>query len=161
MRGSTAKKDTTTMTNPEATADAKSTAAAEQGTPVALGKAAAKKAASQNKGAPKANQRAKKAAPKKQAKPAASKLFAKKQAKPASQKASQPATEERKGSKKATILELLRRPKGASLTEIAKATHWQNHSIRGFLSGALRKKMGLSVESSKNESGERRYRIGK
>jgi hypothetical protein len=69
------------------------------------------------------------------------------------------APEAREGSKKAIVLELLRRKDGATLAEIAKATDWQNHSIRGFISGALTKKMGLKVESSKNESGERSYRI--
>jgi hypothetical protein len=56
-------------------------------------------------------------------------------------------------------LELLRRPEGASLKEIADATQWQAHSIRGFISGALGKKMGLTVESLKTESGDRVYRI--
>ncbi len=42
--------------------------------------------------------------------------------------------------------------------EIAKATDWQNHIIRGFISGIV-KKMGIKVESSKNEGGERTYRI--
>ena len=65
----------------------------------------------------------------------------------------------REGSKKAIVLELLRRPEGASLKEIADATQWQAHSIRGFISGALGKKMGLTVESLKTESGDRVYRI--
>ncbi len=65
----------------------------------------------------------------------------------------------REGSKKAQVLELLRRPEGASLKEIADATQWQAHSIRGFISGALGKKMGLTVESLKTESGDRVYRI--
>jgi hypothetical protein len=76
-------------------------------------------------------------------------------------KASPAPIEARDGSKKATILELLRRPKGATLAEIAEATNWQNHSIRGFISGTLRKKMGMTVESSTNPAGERRYRTGK
>jgi hypothetical protein len=54
---------------------------------------------------------------------------------------------------------LLRLKEGATIGEIAKATEWQNHSIRGFLSGAVSKKMGLAVESVKNEAGERTYRI--
>jgi hypothetical protein len=54
---------------------------------------------------------------------------------------------------------LLRRENGVTLAEIARATAWQNHSIRGFISGALTKKMGLEVESTKNEAGERTYRI--
>jgi hypothetical protein len=63
----------------------------------------------------------------------------------------------REGSKKALVLELLRRKDGATLAEIAKATDWQNHSIRGFISGSLSKKMGLKIESIKREDGERRY----
>jgi len=56
-----------------------------------------------------------------------------------------------KDTKKERVLELLRRKEGATIAEIAKATSWQNHSIRGFLSGTLTKKMGLKIESSKNE----------
>jgi len=58
------------------------------------------------------------------------------------------------------VLEILRRKEGATIAEIAKATGWQNHTIRGFISGTISKKMGLTVLSSKNESGERIYRIG-
>jgi hypothetical protein len=69
------------------------------------------------------------------------------------------APEAREGSKKAIVLELLRRKDGASLAELAKATNWLSHSIRGFISGTITKKMGLAVKSEKNESGERRYRV--
>jgi hypothetical protein len=65
----------------------------------------------------------------------------------------------RPDSKKALVLELLRRKQGATLAEIAKATDWQNHSIRGFVSGHVTKKLGLKVESTKSEAGERTYRI--
>ena len=67
----------------------------------------------------------------------------------------------REFSKKAIVLEMLRRKEGATLAEIAKATDWQNHSIRGFISGTITKKMGLTVESTKNEQGERHYRVTK
>jgi hypothetical protein len=67
----------------------------------------------------------------------------------------------RAGSEKAIVLELLRQKEGATTAEIAKATDWQNHSIRGFISGNVTKKMGLTVESSKNAEGERTYRIAK
>jgi Protein of unknown function (DUF3489) len=67
----------------------------------------------------------------------------------------------REFSKKAVVIELLRRKGGATLAEIAKATDWQNHSIRGFISGMLSKKMGLTVESTKNEQGERTYKIAR
>jgi hypothetical protein len=63
------------------------------------------------------------------------------------------------GSKTATMLQLLRRPEGAALAELMAATEWQAHSVRGFLSGALRKKMGLKIESVKSAAGERRYSI--
>jgi hypothetical protein len=61
--------------------------------------------------------------------------------------------------KKAIVLELLRRQQGATTADIAKATGWRNPSIRGFISGNVGKKMGLRIESGKNESGERVYRI--
>ena len=65
----------------------------------------------------------------------------------------------RDGSKAAKVLELLKRPGGASLKDIMKATTWQAHSVRGFLSGTLRKKLGLTVESTKGEDGERTYSV--
>jgi hypothetical protein len=65
----------------------------------------------------------------------------------------------RPGSKTATILDLLKRPGGASLQEIMKATDWQAHSVRGFLSGTVGKKMGLTVVSTKTSDGERSYCI--
>src|SRR5690349_19238457 len=64
-----------------------------------------------------------------------------------------------KDTKKERVLELLRRKEGATIAEIAKATDWQNHSIRGFISGTLTKKMGLAADSVRNEGGERTYRI--
>jgi hypothetical protein len=63
----------------------------------------------------------------------------------------------RRGTKTAKILALLRRPDGASLTELRKATGWQPHSVRGFLSGAVKKKMGLRIESLSRDDGERAY----
>jgi len=65
----------------------------------------------------------------------------------------------RDGSKAAKILELLKRPDGATLAEIMKATDWQAHSVRGFISGTLSKKLGLAVASAKTEVGERRYSV--
>ena len=142
------------MKNTEATDTTQTAAVAEQGAPVAPQKAASKKDASQKKNAPKANKGAKKAkaAPKKQAK---EKVASKKAPK------AKEATVPREFSKKSIVLDLLRRPKGATMAEIAKATDWQNHSIRGFISGNLTKKMGLTVESTKNEAGERTYKIAK
>jgi hypothetical protein len=67
----------------------------------------------------------------------------------------------REGSKKAIVLELLRRTGGATLKNIMDATGWQAHSVRGFISGSLGKKMGLTVESVKKEDGERTYKLAK
>ena len=65
----------------------------------------------------------------------------------------------REGSKTAQILDLLKRSGGATLAEIMKATGWQAHSVRGFISGTLRKKLGLAVTSAKGEDGERNYSV--
>ena len=65
----------------------------------------------------------------------------------------------RPGSKTAQILELIKRPGGVTLQELMAATEWQPHSIRGFISGTLGKKMGLSVESTKGENGKRTYSL--
>jgi uncharacterized protein DUF3489 len=65
----------------------------------------------------------------------------------------------REGSKTATILELLKRPGGVTAKELLKATNWQPHSLRGFLSGTVGKKMGLTVASTKGEDGERSYSV--
>ena len=64
-----------------------------------------------------------------------------------------------RGTKTAKILALLNRPGGASLQQLRKATGWQAHSVRGFLSGTLKKKMGLRVTATKVPDGERTYRI--
>jgi hypothetical protein len=65
----------------------------------------------------------------------------------------------RDGSKAAKVLDLLRRPGGATAKELMKATGWQPHSVRGFLSGTVGKKMGLTVVSTKGEDGERIYSV--
>jgi uncharacterized protein DUF3489 len=65
----------------------------------------------------------------------------------------------REGSKTAKVLDLLKRPGGATTKELIKATGWQKHSLRGFLSGTVGKKMGLAVTSTKGEDGERSYSI--
>jgi hypothetical protein len=64
----------------------------------------------------------------------------------------------REGSKTAT-LELLKRPGGVTTKDLLKATNWQPHSLRGFLSGTVGKKMGLTVTSTKGEDGERNYSV--
>ena len=65
----------------------------------------------------------------------------------------------REGSKTAKILELLRCPGGASASELLRATGWQPHSLRGFLSGTVGKKLGLALTSVKGEDGERVYAL--
>jgi hypothetical protein len=65
----------------------------------------------------------------------------------------------REGSKTEKVLDLLKRPGGATTKELIKATGWQPHSVRGFLSGTVGKKMGLAVTSTKGEDGERSYSI--
>ena len=76
-----------------------------------------------------------------------------------STKEATPPKDAREGSKKAVVLELLRRPEGATLAGIISATGWQPHSVRGFISGALGKKMGLAIESFKTPEGARGYRL--
>jgi len=65
----------------------------------------------------------------------------------------------RDGSKAAKVLDLLKRPDGATLAELMKATGWQAHSVRGFLSGTISKKMSLAVTSAKVKGGERSYSV--
>jgi len=65
----------------------------------------------------------------------------------------------RDGSKTNKILDLLKRPGGCTAKELMKATGWQPHSVRGFLSGTIGKKMGLTVTSTKSEDGERSYSV--
>jgi hypothetical protein len=65
----------------------------------------------------------------------------------------------RDGSKTATVLELLKRPGGVTCKELMKVTSWQAHSVRGFLSGTVGKKMGLTVTSTKGDDGERSYSV--
>lgn len=65
----------------------------------------------------------------------------------------------REGSKTSQVLGLLKRSGGATISELSKATGWQAHSVRGFLSGAVRKKMGLTVSSLKAVDQERRYSV--
>ena len=61
-------------------------------------------------------------------------------------------------SKQARLIAMLRRPKGATIGEIAEAMEWQPHTARGVISGVLKKKLELDVASDKTERG-RVYRI--
>jgi len=135
----------TRMNDTQSTATATNATGGAQGAAVAPAKASSKKKSTAKAVAPQAPKTAKKAAPKRQAKAAA---------KP---KASSAAG--RANSKKTAVLDMLRRKNGATMNEIAEATSWQNHSIRGFISGTVSKCMGLTIESTRDENGDRRYRI--
>jgi hypothetical protein len=65
----------------------------------------------------------------------------------------------RSGTKHALLVELLRRKDGATIAEAVKATGWQPHSVRGAISGTLKKKLGLAVASDKVQGRGRVYRI--
>jgi hypothetical protein len=68
-------------------------------------------------------------------------------------------TVENRVTKHAQLLQLLNRPDGASIEDMMRATKWQQHSVRGFLAGTVKKKMGLVLTSSKAKGDVRRYRI--
>ena len=68
-------------------------------------------------------------------------------------------TKTRQPTKQDRIITLLKRPKGATLAELGKVSNWQEHSIRGFMSGTLKKRLKLSISSNKDDNGVRRYRI--
>jgi Protein of unknown function (DUF3489) len=61
--------------------------------------------------------------------------------------------------KQERMLTLLSQPEGASIEEMMQATGWQQHSVRGFLAGTVKRKLGFSLTSSKPDDGVRRYCI--
>lgn len=134
------------MTNLKASTAA---AVAPQGATVASEPAPATKDASPQKAAPQGRKTAHTRQPKKAK--GRKKAHATKHAK---------ATAPRLETKSAKILEMIRRPKGASIAEITKVIAWQAHSVRGFLSTAS-KKHALKIESSKNAAGVRVYTVAK
>jgi len=64
-----------------------------------------------------------------------------------------------RATKQERVLTLLNRPEGAGIDEIMEATGWQVHSVRGFLSGTVKKKLGFELTSAKADGTARRYRI--
>lgn len=65
----------------------------------------------------------------------------------------------RENSKQAQMIELLKRPDGATLNQLVEVTGWQAHTVRGAMAGALKKKLGLTITSDKATGQERTYRI--
>ncbi|TCW30834.1 DUF3489 domain-containing protein [Gulbenkiania mobilis] len=65
----------------------------------------------------------------------------------------------RPGTKLAALVMALRRPQGATCLQLMLTTGWQPHTVRGAISGMLRKKLGLNVVLAHNDSGERVYRV--
>jgi len=71
---------------------------------------------------------------------------------------SEPETKSKPVTKQQTLIDMLKRPQGATLDEIVEVTGWQKHTARGAMSGALKKRLGLCISSKKEERG-RVYRI--
>jgi len=65
----------------------------------------------------------------------------------------------RTGTKQAMLIKMLEAPDGATIAEITKATNWQPHTVRGAISGALKKRLGLKVTSDKVEGRGRVYKL--
>lgn len=74
-------------------------------------------------------------------------------------KADQPTLKLRAGTKKAMLIEMLKAPDGATISEIVTALEWQPHTARGVMSGVLKKRLGLTITSEKAEPRGRVYRI--
>ena len=148
---------THTMNTDDSSTTKQTAATAPQAAHVAAEPGTSTKLASNRKGAHRAGKGAKTAAPK-----SSHKTAAKPPARAAANKAAAAKAEAavpREFSKKQIVLDLLRRKNGATMGEIAKATGWQVHSIRGFISGTVGKRLKLAVESAKNDAGERIYKI--
>ena len=69
-----------------------------------------------------------------------------------------PPVKHRAGSKQARVIEMLMKPEGTTIGDIMKATDWQQHSVRGFFAGIIRKKLKLTLTSEATEAG-RIYKV--
>ena len=70
-----------------------------------------------------------------------------------------PTSTVRTNTKQAQLIDLLRRPEGATIRQVCAALDWKPHSVRGALAGTLKKRLGLNVHSEKPNGGDRVYRI--
>jgi hypothetical protein len=78
---------------------------------------------------------------------------------PAAPAAPEQCRKTREGTKQALIIAMLGRPEGASIAEIAEVSGWLHHTIRGMIAGALKRKLGLVINSKKDEKRGRVYRL--
>ncbi len=78
---------------------------------------------------------------------------------PAKKRPAKPSKSKPKTTKTEALLKLLHKTDGATLEELMKVSGWQAHSVRGFLSGTVRKKLGLKLVSENDDKARRRYRI--
>ncbi|HRI90371.1 MAG TPA: DUF3489 domain-containing protein [Accumulibacter sp.] len=65
----------------------------------------------------------------------------------------------RANSKQATVLQMLKRPEGATIPQICETTGWQSHTVRGTFAGAFKRKLGLTITSEKQDGSDRVYRV--
>ena len=65
----------------------------------------------------------------------------------------------RDNSKQAQVIAMLKRPEGATIVQICEATGWQQHTVRGTFAGSFKKKLGLDITSTKEQGGERIYKV--
>lgn len=87
-------------------------------------------------------------------------MAARKKAAPKSKSAKPAVSPKSKETKQQRLIAMLKRPDGATIAQMTKAFGWEPHTVRGALSGALKKKLGLKIVSQKPEGGQRVYRIG-
>ncbi len=77
----------------------------------------------------------------------------------AAPEAAKPIPRTRENSKQAKVIQMLRRPEGATIPQIMAVTSWQAHSARGFFAGTIKKKLGLAITSAKPDGGDRVYHV--